>query len=426
MYLRNYDLIYLSSGLIGTYTVYRLMNVFFKDKKSSRTVEIISYLAYYIFVSFLYLTINIPMVTMAANIIIFILLSYNYRATYKNRFIAIFLVYLIPMMAETVVSLLTGFLVLSVFSPSPEYSSTLGYILGKIIGFAIVLFIENFSNIKKGYQVSTSYWLSILVISFSSIYIIVVLVESQVETIKISIIISLLFIIIMLIFYLYDGLKKSAEIEIEKIVLEQEKKYYMKQFELIKSSIDYTMALKHDISNHIATIGSLVNNNKNSKVLDYMNQLVEYTDFSMEYINSGNSVIDSILNYKLDYIKTIGAEVDLEVKISSNLNLVSFDMVVILGNLLDNAIDALKKVEKNKILSISIRYEKGLLFIHIKNTFDGNIFENQNNLITLKKDRKNHGLGLRNVKSTLEKYNGTMKYNYTEDMFTMSIIMYLQ
>lgn len=230
----------------------------------------------------------------------------------------------------------------------------------------------------------------------------------------------------MLIFYLYDGLKKSAEIEIEKIVLEQEKKYYMKQFELIKSSIDYTMALKHDISNHIATIGSLVNNNKNSKVLDYMNQLVEYTDFSMEYINSGNSVIDSILNYKLDYIKTIGAEVDLEVKISSNLNLVSFDMVVILGNLLDNAIDALKKVEKNKILSISIRYEKGLLFIHIKNTFDGNIFENQNNLITLKKDRKNHRLGLRNVKSTLEKYNGTMKYNYTEDMFTMSIIMYLQ
>lgn len=223
MDLNNYYLIYLSSELIYVYTIYKLMHVFFKNRVSNHKIEILSYFSYYFIISALYLIVNIPIITLTGNIILLTLISFNYRATYKNRLLAIFMIYLILLITETITVLLIKYLIASFFSPTSDYLSTLEYILSRLLGFFTALFIENYNNIKKGAEVPTSYWLSILAISLSSIYIVATLVESQMDALKSSIIISLLFLIIVLIFYLYDGLKSSAEMKIEKSILEQEK-----------------------------------------------------------------------------------------------------------------------------------------------------------------------------------------------------------
>ena len=421
----NNHLIYLSSNLIGVYAVYKLMHVFFKDIASNNKIEILSYFSYYFIISALYLIVNIPIITLVSNIILLALISFNYEATYKNRFIAVFLIYLILMISETIVSLLTGYLVISVFGKNPGYSFSLGYIFSKLIGFFAALFIENYSNIKKGFELSTSYWLSILIISLSSLYIVVALVDSQIHTVKASIIISLLFLIIVLLFYLYDALKSSAEMKIEKSILEQEKRYYDNQFLLMKSSVEKTASLKHDIANHIGAIGSLIRENEISRALNYINQLEKYAPFNSKIVESGNLVIDSILNYKLDYVKSIGVNTHLDIKVPSDLELESFDMVVILGNLLDNSVEALKKLKENRTLWVSIKYDRGVLIIQIQNNFDGKISVGAKGLITTKDDKDNHGLGLKNIESTLEKYNGLLEYSYTNNLFKAEVLMYL-
>ena len=424
MDLNNY-IIYLSSELIYVYTIYKLMHVFFKDIASNNKIEILSYFSYYFIISALYLIVNIPIITLVSNIILLALISFNYEATYKNRFIAVFLIYLILMISETIVSLLTGYLVISVFGKNPGYSFSLGYIFSKLIGFFAALFIENYSNIKKGFELSTSYWLSILIISLSSLYIVVALVDSQIHTVKASIIISLLFLIIVLLFYLYDALKSSAEMKIEKSILEQEKRYYDNQFWLMKSSVEKTASLKHDIANHIGAIGSLIRENEISRALNYINQLEKYAPFNSKIVESGNLVIDSILNYKLDYVKSIGVNTHLDIKVPSDLELESFDMVVILGNLLDNSVEALKKLKENRTLWVSIKYDRGVLIIQIQNNFDGKISVGAKGLITTKDDKDNHGLGLKNIESTLEKYNGLLEYSYTNNLFKAEVLMYL-
>lgn len=421
----NNHLIYLSSNLIGVYAVYKLMHVFFKDIASNNKIEILSYFSYYFIISALYLIVNIPIITLVSNIILLALISFNYEATYKNRFIAVFLIYLILMISETIVSLLTGYLVISVFGKNPGYSFSLGYIFSKLIGFFAALFIENYSNIKKGFELSTSYWLSILIISLSSLYIVVALVDSQIHTVKASIIISLLFLIIVLLFYLYDALKSSAEMKIEKSILEQEKRYYDNQFWLMKSSVEKTASLKHDIANHIGAIGSLIRENEISRALNYINQLEKYAPFNSKIVESGNLVIDSILNYKLDYVKSIGVNTHLDIKVPSDLELESFDMVVILGNLLDNSVEALKKLKENRTIWVSIKYDRGVLIIQIQNNFDGKISVGAKGLITTKDDKDNHGLGLKNIESTLEKYNGLLEYSYTNNLFKAEVLMYL-
>ena len=424
MDLNNY-IIYLSSELIYVYTIYKLMHVFFKDIASNNKIEILSYFSYYFIISALYLIVNIPIITLVSNIILLALISFNYEATYKNRFIAVFLIYLILMISETIVSLLTGYLVISVFGKNPGYSFSLGYIFSKLIGFFAALFIENYSNIKKGFELSTSYWLSILIISLSSLYIVVALVDSQIHTVKASIIISLLFLIIVLLFYLYDALKSSAEMKIEKSILEQEKRYYDNQFLLMKSSVEKTASLKHDIANHIGAIGSLIRENEISRALNYINQLEKYAPFNSKIVESGNLVIDSILNYKLDYVKSIGVNTHLDIKVPSDLELESFDMVVILGNLLDNSVEALKKLKENRTIWVSIKYDRGVLIIQIQNNFDGKISVGAKGLITTKDDKDNHGLGLKNIESTLEKYNGLLEYSYTNNLFKAEVLMYL-
>ena len=421
----NNHLIYLSSNLIGVYAVYKLMHVFFKDIASNNKIEILSYFSYYFIISALYLIVNIPIITLVSNIILLALISFNYEATYKNRFIAVFLIYLILMISETIVSLLTGYLVISVFGKNPGYSFSLGYIFSKLIGFFAALFIENYSNIKKGFELSTSYWLSILIISLSSLYIVVALVDSQIHTVKASIIISLLFLIIVLLFYLYDALKSSAEMKIEKSILEQEKRYYDNQFWLMKSSVEKTASLKHDIANHIGAIGSLIRENEISRALNYINQLEKYAPFNSKIVESGNLVIDSILNYKLDYVKSIGVNTHLDIKVPSDLELESFDMVVILGNLLDNSVEALKKLKENRTIWVSIKYDRGVLIIQIQNNFDGKISVGAKGLITTKDDKDNHGLGLKNIESTLEKYNGLLEYSYTNNLFKAEVLMYI-
>jgi sensor histidine kinase regulating citrate/malate metabolism len=107
-----------------------------------------------------------------------------------------------------------------------------------------------------------------------------------------------------------------------------------------------------------------------------------------------------------------------------DLQLPAFDMATILGNLLDNAIDALMTIENRRMISVKIKYGKGQFIIKISNTFNGIVIERTNTLFT-KKDGGNHGLGIKNIKRILEKYDGSMDIEYDATTFTSILLMYV-
>ncbi|MBU5425783.1 ATP-binding protein [Tissierella pigra] len=100
------------------------------------------------------------------------------------------------------------------------------------------------------------------------------------------------------------------------------------------------------------------------------------------------------------------------------------DTVVILGNLLDNAIEASSKVENNRIIDIRIKYKNDILFIYVNNSFDGSIVYEGEKMKTTKKDKETHGIELNNIEKILKKYDGTMKVYHTENRFHVDILMY--
>jgi sensor histidine kinase regulating citrate/malate metabolism len=102
------------------------------------------------------------------------------------------------------------------------------------------------------------------------------------------------------------------------------------------------------------------------------------------------------------------------------------DLAVILGNLIDNAMEGAQTVKKNNPwIDIKLKYTKGRLIININNSFDGFVYKQGDKIISRKDKSQNHGLGLDSVKDIIKKYNGIISTNYNQDTFKVKVLMYV-
>ena len=141
-------------------------------------------------------------------------------------------------------------------------------------------------------------------------------------------------------------------------------------------------------------------------------------------MDTGNKSIDSILNYIVEEVGKFGGKVTTDIKIVENLQIDDFDMNIMLSNLLLNSYEAIQKSEK-KELEIIMKYDRGILKLRIKNTFNGVIRVKQDRLLTTKGNTQEHGIGLESVKKIVEKYNGEMKVDHTREEFWVDILLYI-
>lgn len=115
---------------------------------------------------------------------------------------------------------------------------------------------------------------------------------------------------------------------------------------------------------------------------------------------------------------------DLKIFVPAVIGIETPDVVVILGNLLDNALEAVAKVEDKRI-NLYVAYQKGTLVIRIANTFDGVLKRDERlgRLMTLKSG-DNHGYGMNNVRKSVDKYNGNIEIKHDDDLFAVEVLLY--
>ena len=96
-----------------------------------------------------------------------------------------------------------------------------------------------------------------------------------------------------------------------------------------------------------------------------------------------------------------------------------------MGNLLDNAIEAVEKIKKDKYISINFKYDRKCAFINVINSFDNVVNFIGDKMVTRKKNGSAHGIGLESVQNIVEKYDGILDLEYENKKFVTSIILYL-
>lgn len=420
----NYVLFYLIVNILYVYTIFRFMGVFFEREKIKRK-EVFSYFIFYIVISFIFLVFNIPLLSLITNIISFFLLSLNYKSNFKKKVISIFFIISIMMFSEIIVTLFMVNIDLSIFKSI--YLDISIIIFSRIISYLIVLIFEGAKNVKNNIELPNIYWFSVFFIPLSSMYLTLLLFQnSNLNKYELLISILILFIINIVTFYLYDMLTRIYKEKIQNELLEKQNQYYEEQFKIMNSSYKKLKAIRHDLKNHLIAIEDYIIHNKKEKVLKYIEKINTSSYDKREFAHSGNVDIDSILNYKIQYAKSKGISIDLNLNIPYDLNLDSFDMIIVIGNLIDNAIEATFKLENDKrFIHINIFYDRNILHMHFKNTFDGKIIKEKEKILTTKKDKFNHGIGLKNVKYILNKYEGDLDCSYDDNIFYVKLLFYL-
>jgi len=220
----------------------------------------------------------------------------------------------------------------------------------------------------------------------------------------------------VLIFYLHDNLKKL-------VFYAKEKEYYLTQCQLMQESAMRTRAMRHDMRFHLATVRSYVAKNQLDETMGYLNKLLSDIDDCAIYSNTGNIAIDSIINFKLRNANLEGFRPDIRLLIPSVLYIETAHLATIIGNLLDNAIEAVARAEEKKI-KLDIEFNRGSLYIQLDNTFDGIIKRTEQGNITTRKNNENrHGFGLKNIQRSVEKYNGHMEITHVDKIFSVTILL---
>ncbi|KOR26003.1 sensor histidine kinase [Clostridium sp. FAM 1755] len=425
MNISVYDILYITTNIFGTYIIFKFMMVFFSREDVNKKVELCSYIVYFFVISLVYLFIKVPVIMMVCNILFFFIISLNYKSDMEKRIFAIMFIYLIFMCIEVIVIKLLSGLQFDIFAEN-KYYSAYGLIVLKLATYIVVLILNKYKNSKQGEKVPISYWICITLIPMASMYIILLLFHLNIAN-GTFMILGVIFILLINFstFYLYEVISSTCAKQAEKRWIIQQNKYYEKQFSLMKSSMKVTKAIKHDLKNHLLTVYYLLQKEKSEEALKHISDIIEVCNRQKEYAHSGNTVIDSALNFKFQEASQKNIRINLNLNIPENIEIPSFDVSIILGNLLDNAIYAVDKLENNRYINFKMQYTKGRLILRIENPFNGQILMNNNKIITTKEDRNNHGIGIESVKIILKKYNGSMDIKHDNNIFSVILLLYI-
>jgi hypothetical protein len=397
---------------------------FLKDKKPSLVFEVFGFILYYISISIIYLVLSIPLLTIISNFLFFVLLSTLYTTKLRKMLLYSATLYVILGTAESLV-LFASTQYINIFLPH-SHENAMGLIIVRIITYSTVLILyNNKKNVAFNVHLPTRLWLGFLSIPLASIVIVFTMFSGQhISGIVIPISIFSIFVINVISLYLLDLTSSSIKNQYEEKMSEEQHKYYRNQMEIMEQSLNKYRIIRHDIKNLVSPLYDLIKKKKYDELSLRCEELLVLCSIEDIYAVSGHSTIDNILNFKLQNAKSEGVIAEVKTRIPKDLNIPLLDVAIILGNLIDNALEASKFTSQKKIV-IELKYTKARLFITIINNYDGYIKPFENGFITRKSNKEEYGFGIKSVQAATAKHNGELFINYDENIFTAKAILFV-
>lgn len=177
------------------------------------------------------------------------------------------------------------------------------------------------------------------------------------------------------------------------------------QYEEVKEIYLNMRGWRHDYHNHLQVMKAQISAGQLEEMKKYLSDLEQTLDRVDTYVRSGNLMADAILNSKLSMAEQRKIRVNCRAILPEKLSLEDVDLCVLLGNLLDNALEACEKIpEDMRFLRIYMVLNRSQLYVSIQNSAREELDFNEKNYISTK--RGNHGLGMKRVKALVEKYEG--------------------
>ncbi len=422
----TYTIVYLITNLFSIAVNHRFMMAFFEQRRTKMSVCALSYFSYFVVTSLLYLYVDIPILTLLANYCLVLVISINYKANMLKRVISTLFIVLFCGVLEIIVTAFTGYFQYSIFEEG-SYSNSLGVIAARLATYVGALLLYNFKAVRRSNKIKGSVWFASVLIPVITFVLHMFIAQSEgITQIEVIIAAVLIYLINVTAFYLYDSLAASYIRLAENAVMEKERELYYNECIMMQTSTNELKSFRHDLKNQMIGVSELMNVKRYEEAKELMGELSEKLNIRTLFSTTGNVPVDSIINYKLQNAGNEQIRVETEIAVPEDFGMNISDSITVFGNLLDNALYAVRQVEEaERYLKLKVMFDKGRLMIHCENPYVTEVQYQKGEIISTKADRKEHGFGLKNIEAVAEKYNGCMNVNHNDGVFTVDVLLYL-
>lgn len=399
--------------------------------------------------SFLLLTLllsalNFLSVNSIIMVVLFFVLNFLYvyifhsgTLTSKCIFVALFC--LARMLADTLTILIPSYLFhVKVEKLLPlgalRYPGTLIYI-SILTFFTFLLLLPNSQNLYLKKTESLFFLvLTILFIGIEQSLYLELSVNKEFTSLQDSYVIFIVFYLVVFLyvsliiymFFLYRERETNIKLQQEILIKNLEKQ----QYDLIITAMEQLRVFRHDIRNHLGTLNQLLDRNDYTAACSYIQEINENVEHTYQIVSSGNLPIDCIVTTKMNEAIKNAIDFKYTLHIPQGVPCSDYELCSLLGNLLDNSLEACKKLlPGNPQIECNISPYKNMMMINVTNNYDGNTYLSPNgDYLSSKKndsvyDSICHGIGLRRVREIVEKYHGFVEINPQNDIFQITIFL---
>ena len=300
----------------------------------------------------------------------------------------------------------------------------------KAVTFILVKIIGHIHNKRAFEHLNDRIFLSLLVLPLSTIFLMVGIFYSDIHIVEAKRVVLMVGVSLLLfsnafMFYLFDKMVDHAEnaAKLENLYIKSKlENQHLQHIEKVDREYRDFM---HDVKKYLRAAAELVATGSNSKALEVFSELDIKITESRHTSYCGNKILDAILTERKFKADELGIEyrVDVQQEVPVDF-MANMDLISIVGNLIDNALEAAVKVCGEKYVDVNMftQNEGHFLILEVKNNFAESPVIGADGFITSKKNKREHGIGIHTVEKIVKKYNGKLEIKVGVNDFTASII----
>lgn len=303
-------------------------------------------------------------------------------------------------------------------------------VMAKLVLFMTVVIIRKKTGDKTADVLSNADFLRFMFFPISTVFTIIALIDTsgnganqRQNDVFLAISLCLACMNILLFYLINDILKREIRVR-ESDIFRLRAKNQTDMYRSISENFVKQRRRTHEYKNQILCIESLINTENYAELKNYIKNISGYLSTELDYIKTNNVIVDAILNSKYRETLEKGIMFIFQLNDLSTIGIEDEDIVVILSNLLSNAIEACEKYSGKKVIKLKFIKEGDNIIISVKNTYNGKLEirdgEIQSSKLT---DIDEHGIGINNIIDVIEKYQGSYTIQNDKEEFYFSIMM---
>gem|GEM_PF-2195402 len=409
------------------YTLFNLYLLIFKEIKNP-TICTISFVVTAAISALQWQIYQSVVVMLVFNLTAYILLAINFKGKWHHYIFAAIGAYAIFSLAETIFMGL--FTLFNMDIRHNSYYKLWGSSLTPLMVYVVISVIAQRQAIKNMTQNKVRHTASlgvIIFIIFSIAFVLPYISSDNLWHMFIGII--ALFLISIFLFAFMNSLVTESKERAAKMAYEMQSRLYSNELDIVKEYQYEIKSIRHNMDHHINTLNNLLNKQEYENAKSYISGLAKIAQVGYTPISTSIPELDSILNFKFSQAVQMGINVKSSIKVEEKCHIPPQSYISVIGNLFDNAIEAVdpcKDKEKRQI-EISVGIVKGNFFIEISNPYCTRLVKENGVYQTTKPKKSDHGFGLSHIKNIVKSIGGTFEIDDRykgKRVFNVKVLLY--